>query len=234
MFSSSSSSGGGCGCGGNNNGGSGDNIWNSGLKKPAQKRPKVPKRGPGVAELEKILREQEQTSNNNGEGFSVSSLRPHRSPPPSPSSPPQVMSSGRIPPPHLQSTVAPPPPPPMYGVYNGNFTTSTTMGGRNKNNGMDYNGEQTLFPMNSSSCDGWTQSSLSDHSGNSSSKNLCSDSSNNNINPFWSSTSYPPALPHTHTRHNNTITNNTNNQYQQQHAMVWFFLLYLYTFVYVT
>lgn len=68
MFSSSSSSGGGgaggngggggggCGCGGNGGGDGGS----SGMKKP-HKRPKVPKRGPGVAELEKILREQEMS-----------------------------------------------------------------------------------------------------------------------------------------------------------------------------
>ncbi|XP_029125854.1 uncharacterized protein LOC114915379 [Cajanus cajan] len=46
----------------NNGDDSGENvassIWISGLKKQ-QKRPKIPKRGPGVAELEKILRDQE-------------------------------------------------------------------------------------------------------------------------------------------------------------------------------
>jgi len=44
-----------CGCGSGVNVVS--SIWSSGLKKQ-QKRPRVPKRGPGVAELEKILREQ--------------------------------------------------------------------------------------------------------------------------------------------------------------------------------
>lgn len=50
-------------------------IWSSGsgLKKQS-KRPRVPKRGPGVAELEKILREQETIdlvdNKGNPEGFS--------------------------------------------------------------------------------------------------------------------------------------------------------------------
>jgi len=47
-------------------------IWSSGLKKQ-QKRPRVPKRGPGVAELEKILREQGgldiTTEKGDSEGF---------------------------------------------------------------------------------------------------------------------------------------------------------------------
>ncbi|RDX80218.1 hypothetical protein CR513_39261, partial [Mucuna pruriens] len=56
-----------CGTGGNLV----SSIWNSGLKKQ-QKRPRVPKRGPGVAELEKILREQgtvDITDKENPEGF---------------------------------------------------------------------------------------------------------------------------------------------------------------------
>ncbi|TKY57201.1 hypothetical protein E2542_SST21647 [Spatholobus suberectus] len=46
-------------------------IWSSGLKKQ-QKRLRVPKRGPGVAELERILREQKGidiTDNGNSEGI---------------------------------------------------------------------------------------------------------------------------------------------------------------------
>lgn len=59
-----------CGCGTGGNVVS--SIWNSSLKKQ-QKRPRVPKRGPGVAELEKILREQENIDTMdkaNPEGFS--------------------------------------------------------------------------------------------------------------------------------------------------------------------
>ncbi|TKY71797.1 WAS/WASL-interacting protein family member [Spatholobus suberectus] len=59
-----------CGCGTGGNVVS--SIWSSSLKKQ-QKRPRVPKRGPGVAELEKILREQESidtTDKGNQEGFS--------------------------------------------------------------------------------------------------------------------------------------------------------------------
>ncbi|XP_014518177.1 uncharacterized protein LOC106775549 isoform X1 [Vigna radiata var. radiata] len=59
-----------CGCGSGVNVVS--SIWSSGLKKP-QKRPRVPKRGPGVAELEKILREQGSvditTEKGDSEGF---------------------------------------------------------------------------------------------------------------------------------------------------------------------
>ncbi|KAI5447866.1 hypothetical protein KIW84_015350, partial [Lathyrus oleraceus] len=73
-----------CGGGGTINGGGNGNsvsIWNSGMKKQQQqqqKRPRIPKRGPGVAELEKILKEQETadvttTQRGNNEGFSMSS-----------------------------------------------------------------------------------------------------------------------------------------------------------------
>ncbi|CAK8530642.1 unnamed protein product [Lathyrus sativus] len=79
--------GGGSGGGSNSNGGGGGNgngngvsIWNSGSmkKQQQQKRPRIPKRGPGVAELEKILKEQETadvtpTQRGNNEGFSMSS-----------------------------------------------------------------------------------------------------------------------------------------------------------------
>lgn len=73
--------GGGAGGGGNGNGGNnGVSIWNSGgmRKQQQQKRPRIPKRGPGVAELEKILKEQETgdvttTQRGNNEGFSISS-----------------------------------------------------------------------------------------------------------------------------------------------------------------
>ncbi|KAL5096805.1 hypothetical protein RYX36_001132 [Vicia faba] len=73
---------GGAGGGGNGNGGNnnGVSIWNSGSmrKQQQQKRPRIPKRGPGVAELEKILKEQETadvttTQRGNNEGFSISS-----------------------------------------------------------------------------------------------------------------------------------------------------------------
>ncbi|KAK7302893.1 hypothetical protein RJT34_13790 [Clitoria ternatea] len=84
-----------CGPGGN----VATSIWSSSLKKQ-QKRPRIPKRGPGVAELEKILREQETIDSNsrgNTEGlssncymshhqntnsFHSSSLKSHLPPPP--------------------------------------------------------------------------------------------------------------------------------------------------------
>ncbi|KAK7246397.1 hypothetical protein RIF29_41265 [Crotalaria pallida] len=60
-----------CGCDTGANGGA--SIWSSGLKKQLSKKPRVPKRGPGVAELEKILREQEtidiSSDRRNVEGF---------------------------------------------------------------------------------------------------------------------------------------------------------------------
>ncbi|KAL5096809.1 hypothetical protein RYX36_001136 [Vicia faba] len=68
-----------CECGGDN--GNGVTNWSAGSKKQQkQKQPKILKRGPGVAELEKILREQETTSDlpatqrgdNGGFSFSLS------------------------------------------------------------------------------------------------------------------------------------------------------------------
>ncbi|XP_054794567.1 uncharacterized protein LOC129300066 [Prosopis cineraria] len=195
--------GGGCGCGSNGNGG-GSGVWSSGIKKQ-QKRPKVPKRGPGVAELEKILREQEKSdrgininnissnSTNNAEGFPVSPscfnlhhhssppLKPHCPPPPPPPVPVTAATScppPPPPPPHIP--IAPrfdhlsqPPPPPMAALYGYNTATQ----GRNFP-------EQSLFPMNPSSCDGLSHPDHHHHSANPSSKNFCSESSNNHLWPY--------------------------------------------------
>ncbi|KAK7412420.1 hypothetical protein VNO78_03879 [Psophocarpus tetragonolobus] len=89
-----SACGGGCGTGGNIV----SSIWSSSLKKQP-KRPRVPKRGPGVAELEKILREQETIDINdkgNTEGFS-SFISHHSNSIPYPSSSLKFHPSQKIP-----------------------------------------------------------------------------------------------------------------------------------------
>ncbi|CAK8530643.1 unnamed protein product [Lathyrus sativus] len=64
-----------CECGGDN--GNGVTMWSAGSRKQQQQQQKLPKRGPGVAELEKILKEQgtndlPATQRGNNEGFSIS------------------------------------------------------------------------------------------------------------------------------------------------------------------
>lgn len=158
-----------CGCDtGANNGAS---IWSSGLKKQI-KRPRVPKRGPGVAELEKILREQatiDISDRKNVEGLSPSScFIPHHH-----SNNPYHSSSLKPHQPPPTSSIPPPGPPP-----------SSNMPGL-------VLPEQQLFPMNLTSCK--SKSNLNEgldgsqsDSGNSSSRNLSSES-----NPIWS---YPATI----------------------------------------
>jgi hypothetical protein len=174
-----SNSGSGCGCGsggghGNGNGNSNDvSIWSSSLKKQQQqqpqqqKRPRIPKRGPGVAELEKILRQQESidlTTNDRGinnEGFSVSSshLFPHFSssrlkshqPLPPPPPPPQQLNSSNFPFASKFDHVMPPTIGSMCGNGNGNSSNTHSLLGRNGGGGS---GEHELYPrnLNFSSC----------------------------------------------------------------------------------
>lgn len=195
-----------CGCdtGGNN----GSSIWSSGLKKQI-KRPRVPKRGPGVAELEKILREQETIDisdrknveesscfipHHSNNPYHSSSLKPHQPPPPptSPIPPPGPPPSSNMPT-HIPSApifdhLGPTTPPVMTSVY-GNCGYNTPVG-RNSGPGLVLP-EQQLFPMNLTSCK--SKSNLNDglegsqsDSGNSSSRNLSSES-----NPIWS---YPAKI----------------------------------------
>ncbi|KAI9096299.1 hypothetical protein K1719_026018 [Acacia pycnantha] len=235
MLSSSSSSGGGGDGGGfggagggggagrwgiGSSGGNGNSsgVWSSGKKKQ-QKLPKIPKRGPGVAELEKILRDNEKSeggininninttssnNNNNVEGFSVSHpySDPRRRTPPPLALPPPPMSGvvtsrppPTFPPPSHHIPIAPrfdhlsPRPRPRPGLYG--YNTAKQEEGRNFP-------EQPLFPMNPSSCDGLLQPDNHHHhrhhTANSSSSNkIYSESSSNpSHHHLWSSI---PALP---------------------------------------
>ncbi|KAF2305197.1 hypothetical protein GH714_002981 [Hevea brasiliensis] len=104
-----SSSGGGGGCGDYSGGCGGESIYS---KKP--KRQRVPKRGPGVAELEKILREQEKRPDLDkakNEGFSLVSLPPCSYQPQSPL---------------LPSPNSLPTPVPSFAPNPNNFTPPTT------------------------------------------------------------------------------------------------------------
>jgi hypothetical protein len=142
------------------NGNSNDaSIWSSSLKKQQQqqqpqqqKRPRIPKRGPGVAELEKILREQgsiDLTTNDRGinnEGFSVSSsrlfpgfssscLKSHQPLPPPPP-PPQWPNSSNFPFASKFDHVIPPTIGSIYGYGNGNGNgNSHSLLGRNGGGG---------------------------------------------------------------------------------------------------
>ncbi|KAL1335843.1 uncharacterized protein [Arachis hypogaea] len=194
----------GCGCGSSG----AASMWSSGVKKPQNKRPRIPKRGPGVAELEKILREQENidtisdhhhrgNNNNNGEcAFSFQSnhhsnpfhhnsspLKPHHfhhlQPPPPSSSPPRLP---HVPPSATKSDhLVPTTPPPSI------MTSPSVYAhfGRNGGGSSLLRPEQELFPMNLSSC--MSKSNINDvidvsqsDSGNSSSRNLSSES-----NQIW-------------------------------------------------
>ncbi|KAG4945651.1 uncharacterized protein LOC114387432 [Glycine soja] len=144
-------------------------IWSSGsgLKKQS-KRPRVPKRGPGVAELEKILREQETIdlvdNKGNPEGFSSfvshhsnsnsypsSSMKPQ--PPTSPKKTipyPSFMSSNfptNVPSAPIFDHLGATTPPTITSIY-GNY------GSLEKNNGGSglVSPEKELFPLNLNSC----------------------------------------------------------------------------------
>ncbi|XP_057448017.1 uncharacterized protein LOC130739665, partial [Lotus japonicus] len=156
----------GCGCVGNSGG---VTMWSSSLKKqqPPQKRPRVPKRGPGVAELEKILREEEVTTinsikdkpNGKGEGFQSSCFIPHHSTthfsspslkshslPPPPTSP---GPASRNLPPHVPrfDRLGKITPPTMTSIYGNGGSSGRNVGG----SGL-VSSEQELFPRNLSSC----------------------------------------------------------------------------------
>jgi len=136
-------------------------IWSSGLKKP-QKRPRVPKRGPGVAELEKILREQGgidiSTEKGDSEGFpsfvsrASSSLKFHplqpstttKTTPPSSSLPSNLATNVSSAPifDHLGPSTLPPTTS-MYGKC----------GSLERNGGSGLvSPEKELFPSNLNSC----------------------------------------------------------------------------------
>ncbi|CAL0334432.1 unnamed protein product [Lupinus luteus] len=146
-----------CGCE------NGANFCSSGLKKQLNKRPRVPKRGPGVAELEKILREQETIgisdmrkvdafiphnhhSNNPFHHSSFLKSNPQKQSPPSPPSSNNMHMHNHVPSAskcdHLGLTT----PPSMASIY-GNFVGHNTLLPRNSGSGLVLH-EQELFPMN--------------------------------------------------------------------------------------
>ncbi|CAL0300926.1 unnamed protein product [Lupinus luteus] len=125
-------------------------IWCSGLKKQLNKRPRVPKRGPGVAELEKILREQENTGisdmKNVVEGFIPrhNSNNPHIFPS-APSLSNNMPMHSHVPSAPKFDHLGPTTPPSMISIY-GNFGHNTLLP-RNSGSGFVLP-EQELFPVN--------------------------------------------------------------------------------------
>ncbi|WJX65177.1 hypothetical protein P8452_49865 [Trifolium repens] len=136
-----------------------------------QKRPRIPKRGPGVAELEKILMREVEfidlTTNDRGinnEGFSVSSshifpsfsssgLKSHQPLPPPPSPPPQRLNSSNFSFASKFDHVIPPTIGSIYGNGNGNGNSHSLLG----RNGGGGSGEvHELIPwirnLNFSTC----------------------------------------------------------------------------------
>ncbi len=141
--------------GGGNGGGNGCG-WTSasGSNNNPPKRQKVPKRGPGVAELEKILREQENKDTTaNIDGFSASLSSPYHHSHPQPPLPP---------PPPIATILHPVTPPfnaspstssninvglvPHLDHFNGS-STSAILG-----SGMSSLVEKPLFPITWGSC----------------------------------------------------------------------------------
>ncbi|OIW13710.1 hypothetical protein TanjilG_08052 [Lupinus angustifolius] len=127
-----------CGCE------NGANICSSGLKKQLHKRPRVPKRGPGVAELEKILREQET--------IGISDMRkleaftPHNHHSNNPPSSSNMHMHNHVPSASKCDHLGPTTPPSMTSIY-GNFAGHNTLLPRNSGSGLVLP-EQELFPMN--------------------------------------------------------------------------------------
>lgn len=127
------------GGGGDNGGYDGDSIYS---KKP--KKQKIPKRGPGVAELEKILREQEKKNDldkTKNEGFSLVSPISNSYQPQSPI----LHSSNSLPknapfgpdPHHFSS--------PMTTLY-GKGGSNTSLGGGGGGNGGKSSGSGIVLP----------------------------------------------------------------------------------------
>lgn len=101
--------------GGSSGGDGGCRTITMASKKLPKRRKKVPKRGPGVAELEKILREQEKKD-----------ADPFHSQPPSPP-PLHISPSSSLVVPNLAQFSQPPPPPPMTIIY-ANDSSNTILG----------------------------------------------------------------------------------------------------------
>ncbi|MED6145589.1 hypothetical protein PIB30_026582 [Stylosanthes scabra] len=204
-----------CGCGSN---GAAASMWSSGVKKPQNKRPRIPKRGPGVAELEKILREQENidtiadhhhhhrgnnNNNNNGEcGFSFQSNH-HSNPFHHNSSPLKPHHYHHLQPPPPSSPPPRPPHVPSSATKSDHLVPTTPPPsimtspsvyahfGRNGGGSGLVRPEQELFPMNLTSCK--SKSNLNDviDVSQSDSGNSSSRNLSSESNQIWSQ---PPTI----------------------------------------
>ncbi|XP_021598872.2 uncharacterized protein LOC110604890 [Manihot esculenta] len=177
---------GGGGCGGGYNGGYGcESIYS---KKP--KRQRVPKRGPGVAELEKILREQEKKPDLDkakNEGFSLVSSPPCSYQPqspllPSPHSLPKPVASLAPIPNHFTPTTT--------AFYTNNSDSNPPLGGGRSGVQLVGSGlilpEHALLPTMWSSCE--PNAEVSGDSGSASGLSFSTHLSNRSNNHLFPST----------------------------------------------
>ncbi|KAL5575307.1 hypothetical protein UlMin_017006 [Ulmus minor] len=143
--------------GGGTSGDGGDDgvCWNPNYKKTL-KRQRVPKRGPGVAELEKILRDQEK-KNDVVEDFPAPLLsplsskelyEPFKSHLPRPSPPMTTTLNPLNLKHHHHRNVSPPPPPPMATINNMSTFLGEGLGGSGGDgSGGVFVNEKVFFPL---------------------------------------------------------------------------------------
>ncbi|CAJ1961842.1 unnamed protein product [Sphenostylis stenocarpa] len=198
-----------CGCGTGANVVS--SIWSSGLKKH-QKRPRVPKRGPGVAELEKILREQGRidvtTDKGNSQEFSSFISHPSSSLKFHPLQPSGTQNSS-LPSPFSSNLAANVPSAPIFDHFGPTTLPDITSmygkcGSLERSGGSDLvSPEKELFPLNLNS----SKSNLNMNEPIDGNQYDSASSPSRNLSSDWP---YSAKIQHTNNQHPAPITPMTN------------------------